>query len=139
MLNVLDVHCIGDARQIFYAARDPVQERTGQELRAQYFTQTLLPLYLRKNPAQTADWDVVFDARGHFLEPHTGRSVPLGGVAAWLGLKRRLGGERAAYEQLLHHQIEFTHLSSFLAAIHAEFGCSSPEQDALQVPAGRCP
>ena len=51
-----------------------------------------------------------------------GRSVPLGGVAAGLGIRRRLGGERAAYEQLHHHLIEFTHLSTFLAAIHAEFG-----------------
>src|SRR5271157_4180430 len=50
-----------------------------------------------------------------------GRSVALDGVAARLGIKRRLAGERIAYEQLLHDQIEFTHLSTFLAAIHREF------------------
>jgi hypothetical protein len=50
-----------------------------------------------------------------------GRWVPLGGVVASLGIRRRLGGERAAYEQLHHDQIEFTHLSTFLAAIHREF------------------
>lgn len=40
-------------------------------------------------------------------------SVPVDGVAASLGRKRRLAGERVAYEQRLHDQIEFTHLSSF--------------------------
>jgi hypothetical protein len=50
-----------------------------------------------------------------------GRSVPLDGVAAGLGIRRRLGGERAAYEHLHHHLIEFTHLSTFLAAIYREF------------------
>jgi hypothetical protein len=65
-----------------------------------------------------------------------GYSIALDGVSAYLGIKRRVGGERAAYEQLLHDQIEFTHLSTFLAAIHAEFGCSSPEHDARQDPSG---
>ena len=65
-----------------------------------------------------------------------GRSVPLNGVARFLGMKRRAGGGRAAYEQLHHHLIEFTHLSTFLAAIHAEFGCLAPERDACQVLAG---
>lgn len=50
-----------------------------------------------------------------------GRKVALDGVAASLGIKRQLGGERAAYEQLHHHLIEFTHLSTFLVAIHREF------------------
>jgi hypothetical protein len=44
----------------------------------QYFTQTLLPDYLAENPTQTSGWDVVFDARGHFEEPHTKLVVPLG-------------------------------------------------------------
>jgi hypothetical protein len=68
------------ARQIFYQARGPVQERTGDKLVDQYFTQTLLPDYLIANPETTADWDVVFDARGHFTEPHTERVVPLGTI-----------------------------------------------------------
>jgi hypothetical protein len=66
------------ARQIMYAARGPIQEQTGEPLDDKYFTQTLLPDYLNEHPEQTADWDVVFDARGHFEEPHTGESVPLG-------------------------------------------------------------
>jgi hypothetical protein len=66
------------ARQVMYAARGPIQDYTGEPLDDKYFTQTLLPDYMNEHPAQTAGWDVVFDARGHFLEPHTGRKVPLG-------------------------------------------------------------
>jgi 2,4-diacetylphloroglucinol hydrolase len=41
-------------------------------------------------------------------------------------LRRRLAGAAVGYEQLLHDQIEFTHLSSFLARIHGEFGSAPP-------------
>lgn len=68
------------ARQIMYAARGRIQEFTGRTLNDQYFTQTLLPDYTRDNPEETADWDVVFDARGHFEEPHTQKMVPLGTI-----------------------------------------------------------
>jgi 2,4-diacetylphloroglucinol hydrolase len=51
-----------------------------------------------------------------------GASVPVDGIGSRLGLKRRLAGARVAYEQLLHDQIEFTHLATFLADICAEFG-----------------
>lgn len=50
------------------------------------------------------------------------RAIELDTAATRLGIKRRLAGERVAYEQLLHDQIEFTHLSTFLPAIHAAFG-----------------
>ena len=33
---------------------------------------------MREEPELTKDWDVVFDARGHLREPHTGRIVPIG-------------------------------------------------------------
>jgi hypothetical protein len=66
------------ARQIMYAARGPIQDRTGEPLDDKYFTQTLLPDYMNEHPSETAGWDVVFDARGHFREPHTARNVPLG-------------------------------------------------------------
>ena len=42
-----------------------------------YFTQTLLPDYLQENGV---DWDVVYDARGHFTEPHAGNSF---GIGTW--------------------------------------------------------
>lgn len=51
-----------------------------------------------------------------------GASVSVDAIGTKLGIKRRMAGERVAYEQLLHDQIEFTHLASFLADIHREFG-----------------
>lgn len=47
--------------------------------------------------------------------------LPLGWAASATRLKKLLAGERLAYEQLLHDQIEFTHLATFLARIYAEF------------------
>lgn len=69
------------ARQIMYAARGPVIELTGNPTpwkKSATFTQKLLIDYMEEHPAGTKDWDVVFDARGHFLEPHTGRRIDLG-------------------------------------------------------------
>ena len=63
------------ARQIMYAARAEIQNRTCRPLDDQYFTQTLLPDYMELNGV---DWNVVFDARGNFHEPHTKQHVPLG-------------------------------------------------------------
>ncbi len=71
-----------NARQVMYAARPKILTLTGADkLNDAYFTQTLLPDYISKNPKHCADWDVVFDARGHIVEPHTGRSIPLGTLA----------------------------------------------------------
>jgi hypothetical protein len=68
-----------NARQIMYAARPNILGMTGKgKLDSNYFTQTLLPDYVLEHPEETRDWDVVFDARGHFVEPHTNRQVPLG-------------------------------------------------------------
>jgi len=72
------------ARQVMYAARPTILARAHDrnsepyELRSEYFTQTLLPDYMHEHPDETAGWDVVFDARGHFTEPHTKNKVPLG-------------------------------------------------------------
>jgi hypothetical protein len=65
------------ARQIMYAARPAIQEKTGRRLDDQYFTQTLLPDYIREH-SEAEKWDVVYDARGHLKEPHTGRIIGLG-------------------------------------------------------------
>ena len=51
-----------------------------------------------------------------------GLEASLDAAAASLGVKRALSGERVAYEQYLHDQIEFTHLSTFLAELYGEFG-----------------
>jgi hypothetical protein len=83
-----------NARQVMYAARGDVLRLTGKEsLNDHYFIQTLLPGYIETHPKITADWDVVFDDRGTFIEPHTGRVVPLGTVAV-----RQYLGERPALE-----------------------------------------
>ncbi len=72
------------ARQIMYAARPTILEeahdRYGDplDLKDDHFTQTLLPDYMREHADECAGWDVVFDARGHFTEPHSGQTVPLG-------------------------------------------------------------
>jgi hypothetical protein len=78
------------ARQIMYAARGRIQEVTGETLNDVYFTQTLLPDYMSEHPEQAANWDVVYGARGHLLEPHTGHEVGLGtlGVREYLGAMR---------------------------------------------------
>lgn len=70
-----------NARQIMYAARPAILALTGKtSLDDAYFTQTLLPDYIEEYPQETAHWDVVFDARGNFIEPHTGREVGLGTI-----------------------------------------------------------
>jgi hypothetical protein len=51
-----------------------------------------------------------------------GARLPVDAIGAALGTKRRMAGARMAYEQLLHDQIEFTHLASFLPELWREFG-----------------
>jgi DNA topoisomerase VI subunit B len=63
------------ARQVMYAARPEIQDRTDRQLDDQYFTQTLLPDYIEEKGVK---WDVVFDDRGHFREPHTKHAIGLG-------------------------------------------------------------
>jgi hypothetical protein len=58
------------ARQIFYQARPKIMAMTdGKPLDDNYFTQTLLPDYIEEHGCD--HWNVVYDARGHFEEPHT--------------------------------------------------------------------
>ena len=65
-----------------YTARPLIAKLIGGEpIRDQYFTKTLLPDYIAAHERRCADWDVIYDARGHLIEPHTGASVPLGTMA----------------------------------------------------------
>jgi hypothetical protein len=58
------------ARQVFYQARPKIIAMTdGRPLDDNYFTQRLLPDYIEVHGCY--DWKVVYDARGHFEEPHT--------------------------------------------------------------------
>src|SRR6516162_8571682 len=69
-------------RKIYYRARPHVLVATGQDtLDGQYFSQTLLVNYMAENPETTASWDIAWDDRGHFAEPHTGRVIGLGTLA----------------------------------------------------------
>ncbi|MBV8590470.1 MAG: hypothetical protein JO212_10505, partial [Acetobacteraceae bacterium] len=84
-----------NARQIMYAARPDILKLTGAtKLDDRYFTQTLLPDYIEAHPSETRDWDVVFDARGNFIEPHTSREVPLGTIEV-----RQYLGDRPYFER----------------------------------------
>jgi hypothetical protein len=67
-----------NARQIFYAARPLIlAEATAEKIESQYFTQTLLKDYIENmNP----NWKIVWDARGHFREPFSDKSIGVGGA-----------------------------------------------------------
>ena len=72
-----------NARQIMYSARPLVLKLTGGKLwkKSSTFTQQYLVDFIEANPKLTASWDVVFDARGQFVEPHTKKRVELGTLA----------------------------------------------------------
>ena len=73
-----------NARQIMYAARPLVIELTGKARpwsHSSYFTQALLPNFVEEHPELTSQWDVLYDARGRLMEPHTSRRVDLGTLA----------------------------------------------------------
>jgi hypothetical protein len=66
------------ARQIFYQARPKIMAMTeDKEVAFGYFSQTLLPDYIEEHGV---DWNVVYDARGHFEEPHTNRRIGCGTI-----------------------------------------------------------
>ena len=85
------------ARQIYYVARPLIEEQTDKPLSYAYFSQTLLPNFVNEHGA---DWDVVYDDRGHFTEPHTKRVVGLGtlNVRAYLSRVARLKLEEADFD-----------------------------------------
>ena len=66
------------ARQIYYQARPKIMALTeDKELQYGYFSQTLLPDYIEE---RGVGWNVVYDARGHFIEPHTNRRIGCGTI-----------------------------------------------------------
>src|SRR3954447_16525609 len=66
------------ARQIYYQARPTILPMTeNKELAYGYFSQTLMPDYIEEHGV---DWDVVYDARGHAIEPHTNRRFGCGTI-----------------------------------------------------------
>jgi hypothetical protein len=78
------------ARQIYYQARPEIMAMTDDKALAyQYFSQTLLPDYIEEHGV---DWHVVYDARGHFVEPHTNRRIGCGTIEVGNYLRRRIRG-----------------------------------------------
>jgi hypothetical protein len=68
------------ARQIYYQARPKIMALTeDKELAYGYFSQTLLPDYTEEHGLE-GEWKVVYDARGHFEEPHTNRRIGCGTI-----------------------------------------------------------
>ena len=66
------------ARQLYYQARPKIMALTeDKELAYGYFSQTLLPDYIEEHGV---DWNVVYDARGHFEESHTNRRIGCGTI-----------------------------------------------------------
>jgi hypothetical protein len=66
------------ARQIYYQARPKIMAMTNdRELGYGYFSQTLLPDYIEEH---RVGWNVVYDARGNFEEPHTSRRIGCGTI-----------------------------------------------------------
>jgi hypothetical protein len=75
-------------RQIYYAACGAILEATGKaRLDSSYFTQTLLVDYIQESGVA---WDIAWDDRGHFREPHTGHVIGLGTLA----VRNHLDGNR---------------------------------------------
>jgi hypothetical protein len=87
------------ARQIFYVARPLIEKQTDKPLSYSYFSQTLVPNYINAHAAKCADWDVVYDDRGHFMEPHTNHVIGLGtlNVRAYLSRVQHLKLEEADF------------------------------------------
>jgi hypothetical protein len=76
------------ARQIYYQARPKIMAMTDNKALAYgYFSQTLLPDYIEE---KGVSWNVVYDARGHFEEPHTNMSIGCGtiGVRSYIRAMR---------------------------------------------------
>jgi hypothetical protein len=64
-------------RQVFYRMRPIVQQETGQELDAKYFSQVLFTKWEEVNGREEK---VIRDPRGSFYTPHIDETIPLGTV-----------------------------------------------------------
>ncbi len=68
------------SRQIFYKLRPLVLADTRRNNldNPSYIEQTLIPDFIAENPELCAGWTVLYDDRGHLIEPHTNKSIGLG-------------------------------------------------------------
>jgi hypothetical protein len=84
------------ARQIFYQIRPLILKQCSEDWTYESFCKWL-PEFIRKFPETTGNWNVIYDPRGKFYEPHTDRMVELGtmGVRKYINdWKMGAGGHR---------------------------------------------
>lgn len=67
-------------RQIYYQVRPLVMNLCDGNIwkNSNSFTQGVFFDYMRDHPEEVANWDVVYDARGHLTEPHLDRRIGIG-------------------------------------------------------------
>ena len=58
---------------------------------------------MRSHPSLTANWNIAWDDRGHFSEPHTGHEIGLGTLAV-RGYIARLRKPGVPQRRHLRHQ-----------------------------------
>lgn len=97
-----------NARQIMYAARPLVLELTGGRFLkdANNFGQKYLPAYMEDFPTKTANWDVIYDARGKLIEPHNDTRVDLGTLEVRRYVSRWTNSVRSPGGVTLDHRVE---------------------------------
>jgi hypothetical protein len=63
-------------RQIYYACREQFREKTGREITAKYFVNTVLVQYMNRHP-ETESWKVTADPRGTLTIPNADHKVQI--------------------------------------------------------------
>ncbi len=99
---------MASARQVMYAARDLIIKRTGNAQpwsNSNYFTQDLLAAYINQHKLHDK-WDVLYDDRGHFEEPHTGARLGIGTLA----VRRYVNGWPKSLPNGQSDAVELNHL-----------------------------
>jgi hypothetical protein len=137
-------------RQIMYRARPHILRATGENhLTDSYFTQSLLIEYMEVKDC--SDWDIIWDARGHFVEPHTRRRVELGTleVRQYLGLRPSFdpapntspmfptAGPKNRYRYILYIEKEGFHPILEAAQIQERFDIGLMSNKGMSVTASR--
>lgn len=90
-----------NARQVMYKARPGILALTdgkwyGERNRSGFYND--MRAFMEEYPGLTADWDIVYDDRGHLIEPHTREQIGLGTLA----VRRYISGwTNGAYPQII--------------------------------------
>jgi len=64
-------------RQLFYACREQFREKTGRELKWEYFSNTLLVQFRNRNPELAETWNITADPRGTLIIPNCSHAVEI--------------------------------------------------------------